>query len=423
MHRLRILGIFAALALLIAACGPAQPPADTFVLTVEVVGDGVVNFDTAAGDDAVGDNNIAKDGEVTLVATPNAGSQFVGWTGDACAGEGATCTFSMDAAKTITATFEAAAAVSDVTVDFTGSDGTGKVTSDAGHDCTFDGTDATGTCVVEDHPTGTAITFTAAPDAGISFSWAGSAAACGTDLECEVTPNSSDFTVTAVFDDPTTPVEQTGSVAVAAGDDDGLEWVTPALNTPGGSEVADDHGVGYTHNELAYSGLSYVNRWSAEVINGFIFRDLGIPAGATITEASIQFTSIIRGGNDAHIPSDNSTEIALVISAEANLTPAAIPQASNAAPLSTRPVVGTTVEWTGIPDWVNKGDTTADQQTVDISALLQAVVDQAGWDESGDANIMIANDDADATVGWRQIATFEEDPSVAPVLNFKYTVP
>src|SRR5690606_17473114 len=115
--------------------------------------------------------------------------------------------------------------------------------------------------------------------------------------------------------------------------------------------------VGYTHNSLEYAGLPYTNRYEAETIAGFAFRDLGIPAGGTVTEAYIQFTSIMRTGNAAHIPSDNSTEIKLLISAENNPNPANIPHEDNTAPLSARPTVASTQTWV-VPDWVNKGETT-----------------------------------------------------------------
>jgi hypothetical protein len=41
---------------------------------------------------------------VTLTATPNGGSTFFGWSGGGCSGTGS-CTVTMDAAKTVNATF------------------------------------------------------------------------------------------------------------------------------------------------------------------------------------------------------------------------------------------------------------------------------------------------------------------------------
>src|SRR5690606_21626057 len=249
--------------------------------------------------------------------------------------------------------------------------------------------------------------------------WAGDADAQCDDAQTsgELTPDKEGFVVRAVFVDPNVGAPVSRSVAVTDGADDGLEWVT-AANTG-----EPEHGPAYTHSSLPYSGLAYVNRYEAEVINEFIFRDLDIPAGATITEAYIQFTSIMRTTNAAHVPSDGSDQINLLITAEASTNPDPIPHENDSNPISTRPTVGTTVTWTDVPDWAAKGDATEAQRTVDISALLQAVIDQDGWDESGDVGIVILNNDADATVGWRQIATFNEDPAAAPVLHFTYTAP
>jgi hypothetical protein len=44
---------------------------------------------------------------VTLTATPNTGSNFVGWLGAGCSGTGV-CTVTMDAVKTVTALFDVA---------------------------------------------------------------------------------------------------------------------------------------------------------------------------------------------------------------------------------------------------------------------------------------------------------------------------
>lgn len=425
MQRIRLLTILTALAVVIAACGEPIPPAETSTLTVTIEGDGTVTFDTADGDDAAGTSEHARDAEVTLVATPADGNTFVGW-GGACAGTDATCVVTMDADKSVTAVFEAEEPLPEevqLSVAFTGSSGGGTVTqADLGIACSYDpGTGETdGECGPVTASTLTAYTFEAEAAADMEFAgWAGDADAQCDDAQtsCELTPDKEGFVVVAVFVDPNVGAPVSRSVAVTAGEDDGLEWVT-AANTG-----EPEHGPGYTHSSLQYSGLAYVNRYEAEVINEFIFRDLDIPAGATITEAYIQFTSIMRTGNAAHVPSDGSDQINLLITAEASTNPDPIPHENDSNPISTRPTVGTTVTWTDVPDWAAKGDATEAQRTVDISALLQAVIDQDGWDESGDVGIVILNNDADATVGWRQIATFNEDPEAAPVLHFTYTAP
>jgi alpha-tubulin suppressor-like RCC1 family protein len=101
---------------------------------------------------------------VTLTATPDAGSAFTGWSGDADCSDG-DGVVTMDSAKTCNATFQL---LYTLTATKTGS-GTGTVTSSpAGINC---GSDCS-----EDYVDGTAVTLTAIPDAGSAFTgWSGDA--------------------------------------------------------------------------------------------------------------------------------------------------------------------------------------------------------------------------------------------------------
>jgi hypothetical protein len=85
------------------------------------------------------DNNTV----VTLTAAPAANADFSGFTGGGCSGTATTCMVTMDAAKTVTATFVLKSRTLTVTKAGTGS---GTVTSspvgiDCGADCTQDYTD------------------------------------------------------------------------------------------------------------------------------------------------------------------------------------------------------------------------------------------------------------------------------------------
>ena len=104
--------------------------------------------------------------QVTLTATPGAGSLFAGWNG-ACTGT-ASCVVDVNADKSVTATFTQAAATRTLTVVRTGS---GAVTSTpAGTPALDCGT----TCAVA-FPDGTPVALTATPAAGNSFvAWGGS---------------------------------------------------------------------------------------------------------------------------------------------------------------------------------------------------------------------------------------------------------
>jgi hypothetical protein len=110
---------------------------------------------------------------VSLTATPSSGATFSGWSG-ACSGTATTCTVTMDAAKTVGASFTPAP----FTVT-TISSGPGTITSTpAGITC---GSDCS-----EIYASGTKVTLTATPSTGATFSgWSG--ACSGKAATCTVT--------------------------------------------------------------------------------------------------------------------------------------------------------------------------------------------------------------------------------------------
>jgi Divergent InlB B-repeat domain/Cep192 domain 4 len=123
---------------------------------------------------------------VTLTATPAAGSSFTGWSGGGCTGIG-TCTVTMSAATSVTATFALQSFA--LTVSKTGT-GSGTVTSaPAGISC--------GTMCSGSFASGTAVTLTATPAAGSTFTgWSGSS--CSGNGTCNLTVSAAQA-VTATF--------------------------------------------------------------------------------------------------------------------------------------------------------------------------------------------------------------------------------
>lgn len=124
---------------------------------------------------------------VALSAVPSAGWAFAGWTG-ACSGAGG-CSITMDSAKSVTANFVQTA--SQIFALAVGKAGNGTVTSSpAGITCDP-------TCTAS-FASGTAVTLTATPGAGSTFTgWSG--ACSGAQLMCTVTVDGPK-SLSAVFD-------------------------------------------------------------------------------------------------------------------------------------------------------------------------------------------------------------------------------
>ncbi len=154
-------------------------PVNTFALTVSKVGTGAGSVSSnPAGIDCGSSctNSFNQNTVVTLTATPASGSSFAGWSG-ACTGAG-TCVVTMDAVKTVTATFTTnAPSTFALTISKNGT-GTGSVSSNpSGIDC--------GATCTANFNSGLSVTLTATPSAVSSFtSWSG---ACTGATTCTVT--------------------------------------------------------------------------------------------------------------------------------------------------------------------------------------------------------------------------------------------
>src|SRR5205823_1222036 len=163
------------------------PPPPTFPLAVTKQGAGAGTVTSSPpGIDCGATCTASFDAgtEVTLTATPAAGSTFAGWSGD-CSGTGA-CTFTMHAAKAVTATF--ARRTVPLTVSRGGAGNGGVRSTPPGIDC--------GATCLATFELGTAVTLTATAAAGSTFTgWSGDCSGKGT---CLVTMDAA-RSVTATF--------------------------------------------------------------------------------------------------------------------------------------------------------------------------------------------------------------------------------
>jgi RHS repeat-associated protein len=162
-------------ALLVVVLMPVVAQAASYTLTITKAGTGsgtVTSSPTGINCGSTCSASFTSGTKVTLTAATAANSSFAGWSG-ACTGTG-TCSVTLSAAKSVTATFNLTTKTLTVTKA-----GTGTVTSNpAGINC--------GSTCSASFTTGSSVTLTASPGAGYAFSaWSGGCT--GSATTCTVT--------------------------------------------------------------------------------------------------------------------------------------------------------------------------------------------------------------------------------------------
>ena len=153
-----------------------------------------------------------------------------------------------------------------------------------------------------------------------------------------------------------------------------------------------------------YEGSSDLELGSdgGEQIVGIRF-NLPVPQGATINNAYIQFT-VDEDKNDDPVNFTIKTELT------DNASEFALTQNN----LSDRPTTSNQVTWSSIPQWNNEGDNGTDQQTPDLSSIIQEVVNRSGWSQGNAAVFLIEGQ------GTRTAISYDKDPSKASKLFIQF---
>ena len=202
--------------------------------------------------------------DVTLTAAPDATSMFTGWAGAGCTGTG-TCTVTIDAAKTVTATFSRIQYALGVTTLGTGG---GTVSSSPpGIDC--------GTTCTASFDAASSVTLTAAPDATSTFTgWAGSG--CAGTGTCTVMMTAAQ-SVTATFT-PLPPVIDPNGLSLKFG------VIGDTLKIKGSG-----FGAPSTNSRVTVGTVpaTAVQRWSDQEIVALI------PAGLSVSSTGIPYNVIV----------------------------------------------------------------------------------------------------------------------------------
>lgn len=201
----------------------------------------------------------------------------------------------------------------------------------------------------------------------------------GTGLPGEVPdPQKNAVLCSCECDPPTGPVTIPFKNLIATGEDDAAQGASPPANL-----TANQLGLG--QNTI-----------------GLRFQKLGVPPGATITSARIQFTS-------AGASSQNTTlQIHMVNS------PNAAPFGPPAGDLGALPLIAQRVDWEPGP-WDQAGEAEANELTADLASLVQVIVNEPTYTPDSAVAFIIKGD------GLRRARAFEANSPSPPYLTVQYS--
>ena len=189
----------------------------------------------------------------------------------------------------------------------------------------------------------------------------------------------------------TAPSNASAEVRIAAGDDDAEEHL-------------NDNSMDLTSSDLEFPYEDFPV--DDPQIVGLRFVDVGIPASAQITEASIEFTT------DGDAPRDNGTELVNVLIG-AQLAGDAEAFADEAMNISQRTLTNAVAPW-AIDPWATAG---AKNQSADITALVEELIGLDDW-ASGNAMVFTIQDDPDnPSEGIRAAESYDGSAANAPLLR------
>ena len=135
---------------------------------------------------------------------------------------------------------------------------------------------------------------------------------------------------------------------------------------------------------------------------GMRFNSITVPPGATILDAHIQFK----------VDETPSNPTSLVIRGQADDNPVTFASANFA--ISSRPLTTESVNWSPSP-WSTIGAAGPNQQTPDISTIVQEIVDRPGWSNGNSLAMIITG------IGERVAESYDGDPTGAPLLVITYS--
>jgi len=170
-------------------------------------------------------------------------------------------------------------------------------------------------------------------------------------------------------------------------------------------EHLDDGDMDVTSTDLELPYEDAGSPATDEQAIGLRFPDLPMDMGGTVINAYVELEvdKVNKEGSQAPVN--------LIIRGE--LTPNAAAFEDVAGNISGRPTTTAQVAWS-VPEWTEQD---AKFQSPDISAVIQEIVNQEGW-EAGNAVVLIITDDKDnPSTGLREAEAYEGEADAAPLLH------
>jgi len=181
-------------------------------------------------------------------------------------------------------------------------------------------------------------------------------------------------------------------IQVEAENDDMEQYLATGLSDPGSSDL-----------ELGVES-------GGDQIVGARFTKLAIPKGATITKAYVVFEADEVG------TSKNINPCVLTIQGQAaDNAPEFVNDKVTLNLVSGLHRTTSSVTWSP-PDWMVEHEKGAGQTTPDIKAIIQEIVNRAGWASGNSIVILITG------TGRRYAEAFEGEPAGGPILHVEYTI-
>lgn len=247
----------------------------TYTLTASKLGTGsgaITATGISCGSDCSEAYNPGTD--VTLTATPSTGSVFSGWGGTAGCSGTSTCTTTMNAAKSVTATFTLDGY--SLTIIKSGT-GTGTISSSpSGISC--------GSTCSSSYDYGTSVTLTATPSSTSTFGGWGSGSSCSGTGTCTVTVDSAK-SVNATFN----PKTYTLTVVKSGGGSATITSSVAGINCGSTCSATYNTGTSVTLTASAASGSMFAG-WSATGCSGTGTCTVTLTANTSVTAGVVSNT-------------------------------------------------------------------------------------------------------------------------------------